>query len=125
MTVAGMAAIIRLSVSKQEVFLPLYEYECKKCGKRVEKIQKFSDLPLTKCEACGGKLERLLSSSSIHFKGSGWYVTDYARKSASSASAKTEGSTDGGGKKEAESTSKKEAESVPKKETSKTTASKQ
>jgi len=61
--------------------LPLYEYKCLKCGRRVEKIQKFSDPPLTTCEHCQGELQRLLSSPAIQFKGSGWYVTDYARKS--------------------------------------------
>jgi putative FmdB family regulatory protein len=61
--------------------LPLYEYECLKCGVHYEKIQKFSDPPLTKCEKCGGKLERLVSAPAIQFKGSGWYVSDYARKS--------------------------------------------
>jgi len=61
--------------------LPLYEYQCKDCGAIVEKIQKFSDAPLRKCEKCGGKLERLLSSPAIQFKGSGFYITDYARKS--------------------------------------------
>jgi putative FmdB family regulatory protein len=60
--------------------MPLYEYECKKCERRVEKIQKFSDPPLTTCENCGGALERLISSPTIKFKGSGWYVTDYAHK---------------------------------------------
>jgi putative FmdB family regulatory protein len=62
--------------------LPLYEYECTECGKHIEKIQKFSDSPLTKCDKCGGKLERLISSPAIQFKGTGWYVTDYAHKSA-------------------------------------------
>ena len=61
--------------------MPLYEYECKKCGRRVEKIVKFSDPPLTTCESCGGKLKRLLSSPAIRFKGSGFYVNDYAKKS--------------------------------------------
>jgi len=61
--------------------LPLYEYQCQQCKAQFEKIQKFSDPPLTKCERCGGKLERLLSSPAIQFKGSGWYITDYARKS--------------------------------------------
>ena len=65
----------------QEEKLPLYEYRCQKCGAVNEKIQKFSDPPLKICEKCGGKLERLVSSSAIQFKGSGWYVTDYARKS--------------------------------------------
>jgi len=65
--------------------LPLYEYRCRKCGARIEKIQKFSDPPLVTCEACGGQLERLLSPPAIQFKGSGWYVTDYARKSSAPA----------------------------------------
>jgi putative FmdB family regulatory protein len=60
--------------------LPLYEYGCTQCGQRIEKIQKFSDPPLTQCEKCGGSLKQLLSSPAIQFKGSGWYVTDYARK---------------------------------------------
>jgi putative FmdB family regulatory protein len=60
--------------------LPLYEYRCLKCGTHIEKIRKFSDPPLTKCEKCGGKLERLLSSPAFKFKGTGWYVTDYAGK---------------------------------------------
>lgn len=66
--------------------MPLYEYQCGKCGVTIEKIQKFSDAPLEKCEKCGGRLERLVSSSAIQFKGSGWYVTDYPRKSSSTAS---------------------------------------
>jgi putative FmdB family regulatory protein len=60
----------------------------------MEKIRKFSDPPLKKCEHCGGKLEQLLSSPAIQFKGSGWYVTDYAKKSgASSSSSSTEASS--------------------------------
>ena len=65
--------------------MPLYEYQCEKCGATIEKIQKFSDAPLKKCQKCGGRLERLVSSSTIQFKGSGWYVTDYPRKSSSTA----------------------------------------
>lgn len=61
--------------------MPLYEYRCRKCGAHVEKIQKFSDKPLRTCEKCGGELERLVSAPAIQFKGTGWYVTDYARKS--------------------------------------------
>ena len=60
--------------------MPLYEYACTQCGQHIEKIQKFSDPPLTRCEKCGGTLKRVLSSPAIRFKGSGWYVTDYARK---------------------------------------------
>jgi putative FmdB family regulatory protein len=85
------------------VRLPLYEYQCRKCGRRVEKIQKFSDPPLTTCEACGGKLERLLSSPAIQFKGSGWYVTDYARGPSSTSPSLSADSSDGGGKKTQES----------------------
>lgn len=66
--------------------MPLYEYQCKKCKAHFEKIRKFSDPPLTKCEKCGGQLEQLLSSPAFQFKGSGWYVTDYARKSGSGSS---------------------------------------
>lgn len=72
--------------------MPLYEYRCGKCGARIEKIQKFSDPPLTTCEKCGGELARLLSAPAIQFKGTGWYVTDYARKSSSGDGAKSEGS---------------------------------
>jgi putative FmdB family regulatory protein len=59
--------------------MPIYEYECVACGKIIEAFQKFSDAPLTKCEGCRGKLKRLISNTSFQLKGSGWYVTDYAR----------------------------------------------
>jgi putative FmdB family regulatory protein len=61
--------------------MPIYEYECTKCGKLEEVYQKFSDKPLTKCNQCSGKLHKLISQSSFHLKGTGWYVTDYANKS--------------------------------------------
>ena len=61
--------------------MPIYEYECTKCGKFEEVYQKFSDKPLTKCKQCSGKLHKLISQSSFHLKGTGWYVTDYANKS--------------------------------------------
>jgi putative FmdB family regulatory protein len=60
--------------------MPLYEYQCGQCG-RFEVIRKFSDPPLTECPTCGKPIEKLLSSPAIQFKGSGWYITDYARKS--------------------------------------------
>lgn len=60
--------------------MPIYEYECRKCKAHTEVLQKFSDKPLVKCRKCGGRLEKLLSASAIQFKGSGWYVTDYAGK---------------------------------------------
>ena len=66
--------------------MPLYEYQCPKCGHRFERIQKFSDPDPKKCPECGaGKLERLLHAPAVQFKGSGWYVTDYARKGSSSS----------------------------------------
>jgi putative FmdB family regulatory protein len=67
--------------------LPLYEYQCPKDG-TFEKIQKFSDPPLEACPTCGGPIEKLLSAPAIQFKGTGWYITDYARKSGGGESAR-------------------------------------
>jgi putative FmdB family regulatory protein len=61
--------------------VPLYEYQCKSCHSLTERIQKFSDPPLTICPHCGGELEQLISAPAVQFKGAGWYVTDYAKKS--------------------------------------------
>jgi len=66
--------------------MPLYEYQCKKCGHRFEKIQKFSDKMVKKCPDCGGPVEQMISAPAVQFKGSGWYVTDYAKKSGSPGS---------------------------------------
>jgi putative FmdB family regulatory protein len=66
--------------------VPLYEYQCKQCHSLTERIQKFSDPPLATCPHCGGEMEQLLSAPAVQFKGSGWYVTDYARKSSGSGS---------------------------------------
>lgn len=60
--------------------MPLYEYECQDCHFRFEKLQRLSDPPPPKCPECGGKISQLLSPPAVQFKGSGWYVTDYARK---------------------------------------------
>jgi putative FmdB family regulatory protein len=76
--------------------MPIYEYNCAKCGKTIEVIQRFSDKPLKKHENCGGVLTKLVSASSFHLKGTGWYKTDYAAKG--TAEAKDES---GNGKKEA------------------------
>ena len=65
--------------------MPIYEYECSKCGRIDEVLQKFSDKPLDRCKHCSGKLHKLISHSTFHLKGTGWYVTDYAGKSQSSA----------------------------------------
>ncbi len=61
--------------------MPFYEYECTKCNYHTEVLQKISDPPVTKCEKCNGKMKKLISQSTFHLKGSGWYVTDYASKS--------------------------------------------
>jgi putative FmdB family regulatory protein len=66
--------------------MPLYEYRCETCGAVFEIIQKFSDTPLSVHEGCGGNVERLISPSALQFKGTGWYVTDYARKNGKSDS---------------------------------------
>ena len=74
--------------------MPLYEYKCRKCGHVFEKIQKFSDKPKASCPECGGAGERQLSAPAVHFKGSGWYITDYARKGQSGASKEKTAPTD-------------------------------
>ncbi len=81
--------------------MPNYEYLCKKCGHRFEQIRKFSDRHPRKCPECGGVLEQVISAPAVQFKGSGWYVTDYAKKGASSSSASSEG--DSGSKEAKES----------------------
>jgi putative FmdB family regulatory protein len=75
--------------------MPIYEYECGQCGKIKEEIQKFSDKPLTRCDHCSGRLHKLVSHTSFHLKGTGWYVTDYAGKSrTSTANAPSKSKTD-------------------------------
>src|SRR3954471_8009188 len=83
--------------------MPIYEYQCAKCGKTIEVIQKMSDKPLKKHEQCGGGLTKLISASGFQFKGTGWYVTDYGRKGAAPESSET--ATD----KKAESKESKES----------------
>ena len=60
--------------------MPIYEYECTECGRHTEAMQNFSDPPLSECELCHGEMKKLISQSSFHLKGTGWYVTDYASK---------------------------------------------
>ena len=85
--------------------MPLYEYECKKCHHRFEKIQKFADKMVKKCPQCGGPVEQMISAPAVQFKGSGWYVTDYAKKSSS------QGSSGGGDSGSKDSKDKKEDKS--------------
>ena len=89
--------------------MPLYEYQCKKCGHRFEKIQKFSDKMVKKCPECGGAVEQTISAPAVQFKGSGWYVTDYAKKSSAPPS------VDSGGKESKESKDAKETKKDDKK----------
>lgn len=94
--------------------MPLYEYRCSQCDRVFEIIQKFSDEPLTVHEGCGGKVERLISAPGLQFKGSGWYVTDYARSGASKGGAKSSESKSES--KSDSSTSKSETSTTTKKD---------
>jgi putative FmdB family regulatory protein len=81
--------------------MPNYEYLCKNCGHRFEQIRKFSDKPLRKCPECGGVIEQVISAPAVQFKGSGWYVTDYAKKGAASTGSSSSSSEGDNGTKEA------------------------
>ncbi len=97
--------------------MPLYEYLCKKCGHRFEKIRKFSDKQLRKCPECGGVIEQVISAPAVQFKGSGWYVTDYAKKGAGSAASSASSSSsegDSGAKETKETKDSKEAKDTKK-----------
>jgi len=112
--------------------MPIYEFECRKCKDHLEVFQKMSDKPPVKCKKCGGRLEKLVSASAIQFKGSGWYVTDYAgngRKAAekaekdsavsdSAASKDTASASSASDDKKSEKSDKKTKESSPAKKTS-------
>ncbi len=94
--------------------MPIYEYECTKCHHRFERIQKFSDPHVKSCPNCAGKVELVVSAPAVQFKGSGWYVTDYAKKSPSSSSSSSNGSSEKSDKKDdakPKSESKKSSES--------------
>ena len=88
--------------------MPLYEYQCENCGERFETMQKFADAPLTEHEKCGGPVHRLISAPALQFKGSGWYITDYAKKdSSASSSGKSENSSASGSGDSAKTDEKK------------------
>jgi putative FmdB family regulatory protein len=101
--------------------MPLYEYQCKKCSHRFERLQQFSDAPVKKCPDCGGKVEQLISAPTVQFKGSGWYVTDYAKKP--SGASKSESKSDSEGKSDSSKDSAK-TESKPKTESTSKSADK-
>jgi len=90
--------------------MPLYEYQCKKCHHRFERIVKFSDPLMKKCPDCGGAVERTISAPAVQFKGSGWYVTDYAKKSSAPPSSS---GGDSASKSESKGESKGESKTEP------------
>jgi putative FmdB family regulatory protein len=99
--------------------MPIYEYRCEKCGNVFEVLQRFSDDPLKIHEACGGEVEKLISQSAFQLKGSGWYATDYAKKSLVTPAAKSDGKQETGSsesKSEGKSESSSEAKSDSKSE---------
>ena len=97
--------------------MPIYEYECSKCGKTIEVLQKMADKPLKKHAGCGGSLTKLISAAGFQFKGTGWYVTDYARKDTKTESKeKDTKETSSNGNKEGSSASKASAEKSEKKD---------
>jgi putative FmdB family regulatory protein len=101
--------------------MPLYEYLCEKCQHLFEVIQRFSDSPIEVCPRCGGKVNKVLSSPAIHFKGTGWYITDYARKPAQAQGDAAKGEAakaDGGAKTEGTASESGEAKKEGKAETS-------
>jgi putative FmdB family regulatory protein len=101
--------------------MPIYEFECRKCKAKLEVYQKMDDKQPTKCQKCGGRLDRLQSAPAIQFKGSGWYVTDYAgkgRKAAEKAEKETAASSSTSDDKKSDKSDKKTKESSPAKKTS-------
>ncbi|HLW84973.1 MAG TPA: zinc ribbon domain-containing protein [Candidatus Sulfotelmatobacter sp.] len=114
--------------------MPLYEYKCKKCGHQFEKIQKYSDRMVRKCPDCGGVVEQMISAPAVQFKGTGWYVTDYAKKSSSPGSSggdsaskdkKDDKSKSDGGSKESSSKESPSKESSTKETSSKESSAKE
>ena len=104
--------------------MPLYEYQCTKCGHRFERIQRFSDPMVKKCPECGGKVEQMISAPAVQFKGSGWYVTDYAKKPAGGGASKSDSdgkgesakdSKDSGAKKDSKPKAESPSKSADKK----------
>ena len=98
--------------------MPIYEFECRKCKAHIEVFQKMSDKPPVKCRKCGGRLERKLSAPAIQFKGSGWYVTDYASKDASKATKGEKSESESSAEAKPDKTDKKTKETSPSKKTS-------
>jgi len=100
--------------------MPIYEYECRRCKAHTEAFQKLSDKPLVKCPKCGGRLDKRISAPAIQFKGSGWYVTDYAGKATKGEKSESEAKTEKSEKSDKKSTK----ESSPAKKSDKPSAPK-
>jgi putative FmdB family regulatory protein len=100
--------------------VPLYEYQCKKCKHKFEKIQKFSDRPIKKCPECGSPVVKIQHAPNVQFKGSGWYVTDYGGKSdkAKSDGASEKASSDKAGSEKKEATAKEDGTKAKDKDSS-------
>jgi len=94
--------------------VPLYEYKCRKCGHRFEKIERVAGPHRKKCPECGGRVERLAAAPAIQFKGSGWYITDYARKGSSAGESKD------GDSAKSDKSAKESKDAAPAKETKET-----
>jgi putative FmdB family regulatory protein len=92
--------------------MPLYEYQCDSCEQVFEVLQKFADAPLTVCQSCGGPLRRLLSPPGLQFKGSGWYITDYARAGAAGKDGKAEKGGNGSSAEAADGKNQSEKKAV-------------
>jgi putative FmdB family regulatory protein len=105
--------------------MPLYEYQCDNCGHRFEKIQKFSDPPVEQCPKCGSSVHKLMSSPAFQFKGSGWYVTDYAKKDTKEAkeSKESKASTESTETKESKDSKETTARETPAAKTSDSSSS--
>jgi len=93
--------------------MPIYEFECRKCKAHIEVFQKMSDKPPVKCRTCGGRLERKLSAPAIQFKGSGWYVTDYASKATKGEKSESESTAEAKPEKKSSSPAKKTSKASP------------
>src|SRR5436305_11833512 len=100
-------------MEQKDPHVPLYDYQCQKCRHRFERIQKFSDRAVKKCPECGGKVEKLITAPAVHFKGSGFYGTDYAKKSGGGDS-NSKGSEESGSKPAAESAASEAKDANPK-----------
>ena len=99
--------------------MPLYEYKCEKCAHRFDKIEKYTASSVKTCPKCGGKAERQLAAPAIQFKGSGWYVTDYAGKKGASDSAESSGNASASKSDEKSGESKAPAEKAAEKSSNK------